>query len=91
MAGGEITKAARNWLGNPLDASKRSQILLMDCEDILNLYVKTNLPLPKGALSATSPSRGWDEVPPFYVMSRQSRPGKAHTAARRRMPLGAGR
>lgn len=51
VAAGEITKAARNWLGNKLDASKRSQILFMDRDDILNLYVVTNLPLPKGAIS----------------------------------------
>jgi hypothetical protein len=50
VAGGEITKAARNWLGGKLDASKRSQILFMDKEDILNLYIVTNLPLPAGAL-----------------------------------------
>jgi len=30
IAGGEITKQARNWLGGKLDASKRSQILFMD-------------------------------------------------------------
>src|ERR1700678_3994541 len=29
VAGGEITKAARNWLAENLDASKRSQILFM--------------------------------------------------------------
>lgn len=50
VAAGEITKAARNWLGNKLDASKRSQLLFMDRDDILNLYVVTNLPLPKGAM-----------------------------------------
>lgn len=50
VAGGEITKAARNWLGNKLDAAKRSQIMFMDRDDILNLYVVTNLPLPNGAL-----------------------------------------
>lgn len=49
VAAGEITKAARNWLGNKLDASRRSQLLFMDGDDILNLYVVTNLPLPKGA------------------------------------------
>lgn len=54
VAGGEITKAARNWLGNKLDASKRSQILFMDREDILNLYVVTNLPLPQGAVPKAS-------------------------------------
>lgn len=51
VAGGEITKAARNWLGNKLDASKRSQIMFMDRDDILNLFVVTNLPLPSGALA----------------------------------------
>jgi hypothetical protein len=52
VAGGEITKAARNWLGNKLDATKRSQIMFMDRDDTLNLYVVTNLPLPAGALPA---------------------------------------
>ncbi|MDE9565640.1 hypothetical protein KKI93_16585 [Xenorhabdus bovienii] len=47
VAGGEITKQARNWLGGKLDASKRSQIMFMDREDILNLYTVSNIPLPK--------------------------------------------
>lgn len=50
VAGGDITKAARNWLGGKLDASKRSQIMFMDRDDILNLFVVTNLPLPAGAV-----------------------------------------
>jgi len=50
VAGGEITKQARNWLGGKLDASKRSQILFMDREDILNLYIANGLPLPQKAL-----------------------------------------
>ena len=50
VAGGEITKAARNWLGNKLDTTKRSQVMFMDRDDILNLFVVTNLPLPDGAL-----------------------------------------
>ena len=49
VAGGEITKQAKNWLGGKLDASKRSQILFMDREDILNLHVVSGLALPKGA------------------------------------------
>jgi hypothetical protein len=53
VAGGAITKAARNWLGNKLDASKRSQIMFMDRDDVLNLFVVTNLPLPSGAFSET--------------------------------------
>ena len=50
VAGGEITKGARSWLGGKLDATKRSQIMLMDRGDMLNLNVITNLPLPDGAL-----------------------------------------
>lgn len=64
VAGGEITKAARNWLGNKLDATKRSQILFMDREDILNLFVVTNLPLPKGALPESDDRPiSLDEIP----------------------------
>ena len=39
VAGGEITKAAKNWLGSKLDQTKRSQIMFMDRDDILNLFV----------------------------------------------------
>jgi hypothetical protein len=49
VAGGEITKAAKNWLGGKLDQSKRSQIMFIDREDILNLFVVTNQPLPVAA------------------------------------------
>jgi len=51
VAGGEITKAARNWLGGKLDVSKRSQIMFMDRDDIVNLFVVTNLPLPPAAIN----------------------------------------
>ena len=50
VAGGEITKAAKNWLGGKLDNSKRSQIMFMDREDILNLFIVNNLPLPLSSL-----------------------------------------
>jgi hypothetical protein len=64
VAGGEITKQAKNWLGERLDATKRSQVMFMEREDILNLYIVTNVPLPKGALP---PAKAWgdldDEVP----------------------------
>ncbi|RUO35119.1 hypothetical protein [Aliidiomarina soli] len=62
VAGGEITKQARNWLGGKLDASKRSQILFMDREDILNLYIANGLPLPQKALPATE-SEVDDDIP----------------------------
>jgi hypothetical protein len=57
VAGGEITKAARNWLGNALDAAKRSQIMFMDRDDILNQYVVAGLPLPARASSAATSTR----------------------------------
>jgi len=63
VAGGEITKQAKNWLGGKLDASKRSQILFMDREDILNLYVVSSLALPKGAEPPPFMSSGDDEIP----------------------------
>lgn len=62
VAGGEITKQARNWLGGKLDASKRSQILFMDREDILNLYIANGLPLPQKALPTTE-SEFDDDIP----------------------------
>lgn len=46
VAGGEITKAARNWLGNKLDANRRSQIIFMDREDILNLFTVNSIEVP---------------------------------------------
>ncbi len=50
VAGGEITKQARNWLGGKLDQTKRAQVLFMDRDDILNLFVVSNIPLPSKAL-----------------------------------------
>ena len=63
VAGGEITKQARNWIGNKLDASKRSQIMFMDRDDILNLFVVTNLPLPAGAMPSKNFSDLDDDIP----------------------------
>ena len=65
VAGGEITKAARNWLGGVLDKSQRSQIMFIDREHILNLYTAHRLELPP---KATAPvTDRWlsedDEVP----------------------------
>jgi hypothetical protein len=63
VAGGEITKQARNWLASKLDASKRSQILFMDREDIMDLFIASNMPLPDKALPP-DPFISDDE-PPF--------------------------
>lgn len=62
VAGGEITKAARAWIGNKLDVLKRSQIMFMERDDILNLFVVTNLPLPGRAWPEVS---GFPDEPPF--------------------------
>jgi len=61
VAGGEITKAAQQWIAGQLDASKRSQIIFMHRDDILNLYVVNNVPLPAGALPKASDDD--DEIP----------------------------
>lgn len=53
-AGGEITKQAKNWLGERLDASRRSQILFMDRADIVRLFIVHNIPLPVDETAATS-------------------------------------
>jgi hypothetical protein len=63
VAGGEITKQARNWLGGKLDITKRSQILFMEREDILNLFVVSNLNVPGKAKSSKQVSVLDDEVP----------------------------
>ncbi|TFF37700.1 hypothetical protein [Mucilaginibacter psychrotolerans] len=61
LAGGEITKAARLWLGSQLDAVQRRQIIFMDREDILNLYIVNNIPLPAGAFPPAEPEG--DDLP----------------------------
>ncbi len=47
ISGGEITKQARNWLGQKLDASKRRHIIFMDRPELLDLFVANRVPLPK--------------------------------------------
>jgi hypothetical protein len=62
VSAGEITKQARNWLGEKLDASQRSQILFMERDDIVNLYVVNNLPLPTSSLPSKS-EEPMDDLP----------------------------
>lgn len=64
VAGGEITKQARAWIGNKLDASQRRSIIFMDRDDILNLYVVTNLPVP-GEASPVAAVGAFSGEPPF--------------------------
>ncbi len=61
VAGGEITKAAKNWLGGVLDNSKRSQIMFMDREHILNLYCAHRLELPRAAQPAADNPWSFDD------------------------------
>ena len=65
VAGGEITKQARNWLGNKLDAIKRSQVMFLDRDDILNLFIVANLPLPKRALPPAKTFADFDDDIPL--------------------------
>jgi hypothetical protein len=65
VTGGEITKAARAWLGNAIDASQRRQIIFMDRDDILNLYVVTNLQVPGDAVRVLGGAASWPDDPPF--------------------------
>lgn len=60
IAGGAITKAARNWIGAQLDASRRSQIMFLDREDILRLFILSNTPLPAVAEGGATID---DEIP----------------------------
>ncbi|MGA9652236.1 hypothetical protein [Pedobacter sp.] len=64
VAAGEITKPARNWLAGKLDASKRSQIMFIEREDILNLYIVNNIALPLNAYPPQPPA-GEDDGLPF--------------------------
>jgi hypothetical protein len=65
VVGGEITKAACNWLGDTLDASHRSQIMSIDHDGILNLYTANNLPLPNASGPAVDPWSTSSDEPPF--------------------------
>ncbi len=65
VAGGEITKQAKNWLGERLDAAKRSQVMFMDRTDLLDLFVVTNLALPSRALPPPPIFSDFDDEIPF--------------------------
>jgi hypothetical protein len=67
VAGGEITKQARAWIGNKIDASQRRSIIFMDRDDILNLYVVTNLPVP-GEAPVFAAVSGYSDEPPFLAV-----------------------
>lgn len=63
VAGGDITKQAKNWLGEKLSSSQRSQILFTDRNDLLDLLVVNNTPLPESLLNKHSYE--FDDAIPF--------------------------
>lgn len=63
VAGGDITKAARNWLGEKLDATQRSHIMFLERDDILDLYIVNRVALPAKAMP--EPKRILDDEIPF--------------------------
>ena len=50
-------------MGGKLDQTKRSQIIFMDRNDVLNLFVITSVPLPAAALPERRASSFDDEIP----------------------------
>jgi hypothetical protein len=46
VASGDITKQAKQFLGEALDIEGRRQIIFMDKQDVITLAVQTNMPLP---------------------------------------------
>jgi hypothetical protein len=63
VSGGEITNQARNWLGQRLDATKRSQVMFIDRDYLVDLFTVSNVPLPKGA--SQSQTADFDDDIPF--------------------------
>jgi hypothetical protein len=57
VASGEITKQAKQFLGEKLDLEGRRQTIFMDASDILMLTVQISMPLPSEIAS--------DNVLPF--------------------------
>ncbi len=63
VAGGDITKAARNWLAEKLSATQRSQIMFIERKDILDLYIVNRVALP--AKATPEPQSQHDNEIPF--------------------------
>ncbi|MEQ1673170.1 MAG: hypothetical protein ABL893_20155 [Hyphomicrobium sp.] len=63
VAGGDFIEQAKEWLANKLDATKRSQILFIDRQDILNLFTSGQIPLPVTARADQATKEDPDEIP----------------------------
>jgi len=55
VSSGEITKQARQFLGEKLDIESRRQVIFMDREDILKLIIQTAMKLPTEQAPAEPP------------------------------------
>lgn len=58
ISAGEITKAAKRLMAENLDASLRRSVLFLDREDILDLWLRVQLPVPGAAEEATDDFNG---------------------------------
>lgn len=63
ISGDEITKQAKNWLAEKLDASQRSQIIFMDRSDILHLFIVHNIPMPDEVIVENSSTDSEEPIP----------------------------
>jgi hypothetical protein len=60
VSAGEITKAAKRLMAENLDASLRRSILFLDREDILDLWLRVQLPVPRADEAVTD---SFDSLP----------------------------
>lgn len=63
ISAGEITKAARRLMAENLDADQRRHVLFLDRNDLLDLWLRVQLPLPD-ATSDSEKNHG-NESSPF--------------------------
>jgi hypothetical protein len=63
VSASEITKQAKQWLGQNLDISARRTVMFIDRDDLLNLAVSTNLRLPNEADLERESHAVSDDVP----------------------------
>jgi len=63
ISAADITKQAKNWLGQNLDQASRRHVMFMDRDDLLNLAVSTNLRLPTDAVTPQPVEWDTDDLP----------------------------
>lgn len=66
VAGGEVSKQARNFIVGALDAESRRHLIFMDRSDLLELFPTSGVPLPPEAVPAPLTALDdWDDDVPF--------------------------